>query len=162
VLLTVQFTGQPGKGWTRPPPPTRGGRWAVKDGCSVLYTSLTEDGALAELSFHWSQLNPLPSKPAALHELEVGTQKTLHLVMADLVALGVEKAGFPEISYTRCQEIGEAVGFLGYDGLMVPSARWNCEDLVLFTEHHSLTDKLMVLSTREIDWKSWAADNGLL
>jgi len=82
--------------------------------------------------------------------------------MTDLVVLGVEKAKFSEISCLRCQEIGEAVGFLGYDGLLVPSARWTCENLVLFTEHHSLTDKLTVLSTREKDWKSRAADNGLL
>jgi len=41
-------------------------------------------------------------------------------------------------------------------------ARWNCENLVLFTEHHGPTDKLTVLSTRGSHWKSWAADNGLL
>lgn len=50
---------------------TNGGRWMPKGAASVLYTSLDRDGALAEIAFHWSQLDPMPSKPVLLHTLEV-------------------------------------------------------------------------------------------
>lgn len=43
-----------------------GGRWMRPDVASVLYTSLTRDGALAEIVFHWSQLDPRPTKPIVL------------------------------------------------------------------------------------------------
>ena len=39
---------------------------------------------------------------------------------------------YESVNYHRTQEIGAAVAFLGCDGLMVPSARWDCENLVLF------------------------------
>jgi hypothetical protein len=58
----------------------------------VLYTSLEREGALAELSYHWSQLTPLPSKPAMLHRLAVDTGKTLRLVRASLSHLGIDPA----------------------------------------------------------------------
>ena len=47
-------------------PSTRGGRWAPPDQCSILYTSLTKDAALAEITYYWSQLDPLPSKKVLL------------------------------------------------------------------------------------------------
>lgn len=138
---------------------TRGGRWAARDGSAVLYTSLSEEGALAELSFHWSQLNPMPSKPAVLHRLRVTARRSLRLIMADLNTLGVDENDFTSLSYRRCQEIGEAVNFLECDGLIVPSARWDCENLVLFTEHHSIEEELSIEESKEVDWLSWAKSN---
>ena len=41
-----------------------GGRWMPASVASVLYTSLQREGALAEISFHWSQWTPVPSKLA--------------------------------------------------------------------------------------------------
>ena len=43
-------------------PSTRGGRWAPSGQYSILYTSLTKDAALAEITYYWSQLDPVPSK----------------------------------------------------------------------------------------------------
>lgn len=140
---------------------TRGGRWAKRNGCSVLYTSLTSDGALAELSFHWGQLNPVPTKQAFLYRLRVTTKQSLRLIMADLATLGVNEGQYSEIPYPLCQEIGEAVGFLGCDGLIVPSARWNCENLVLFTDSHSLDEQLEIVGLSEVDWLGWARKNGV-
>ena len=62
---------------------TSGGRWMPTGGASVLYTSLAREGALAEISFHWAQLTPRPSKPAIIHTLNVVAGRTLRLVRAD-------------------------------------------------------------------------------
>lgn len=139
-------------------PSTRGGRWASSEnGASVLYTSLTEAGAMAELCYHWGLLTPAPTKPAALHTLNVSTTKTLRLAFAELESLGVHRDHYAAIPYERCQQIGEAVAFLEYDGLIVPSARrTTSENLVLFSEHHSLANTLEVAHTEECDWREWA------
>lgn len=139
---------------------TSGGRWMLKGHAAVLYTSLLREGALAEISYHWSQLTPLPGKPAALHRLGVSAERRLRLLRADLADLDVDLTQYDTIDYRRTQEIGAAVNFLGCDGLIVPSARWRCENFVLFTENHPLTSRLEVLSSEEIDWQGWAQDAG--
>jgi RES domain-containing protein len=139
---------------------TSGGRWMPKGHAAVLYTSLLREGALAEISYHWSQLTPRPGKPAALHRLGVSAERRLRLLRANLEDLDVDLAKYDTINYRRTQEIGAAVNFLGCDGLIVPSARWPCENLVLFTENHPLTSRLEVLSSEEIDWHAWAQDVG--
>jgi len=139
---------------------TSGGRWASKGLVSVLYTSLLREGALAEITFHWSQLTPRPSRPAVLHRLSVAAERRLRLLRADLDELDVDVAQYESVNYHRTQEIGAAVGFLGCDGLIVPCARWDCENLVLFTENHALDNRLEVLSSEEIDWQAWAQDAG--
>lgn len=119
-------------------PSTGGGRWAPLGDVSVLYTSLSKDGAIAELVYHWMQLTPLPSKPLVVHDLQVSAKDTLRLIEAELLGLGVSTSGYHSVSYQRTQEIGAAVAFLGCDGLIVPSARWDTENLVLFPENHNV------------------------
>lgn len=129
---------------------------------SVLYTSLAHDGALAEIAFHWGMLTPLPDKPVALHRLRVTAQQTLRLIDADLAQLGADPALLPSLNYQRTQEIGAVVAWLGCDGLIVPSARWTCENLVLFTDNHGLEERLEVAASETVDWQAWARDKGLL
>jgi RES domain-containing protein len=141
---------------------TSGGRWAPKGLVPVLYTSLLRDGALAEIAYHWSQLTPQPSRPAVLHLLGVSAEHRLRLLRADLENLDVDMAQYDGINYYRTQEIGAAVAFLGCDGLIVPCARWSCENLILFTENHLLTSRLELLSSEEIDWQAWAKEAGFV
>jgi RES domain-containing protein len=143
-------------------PSTSGGRWAPKDGSPVLYTSLEREGALAEVSFHLALNAPLPSKPIRLHTLRVSTRTSLRLKLVDLHQLGVDDRSYGSLNYEACQAIGAAVAFLEHDGLIVPSARWNCENLVLFTENHSLSCELETVSAEDVDWQSWARAYGLL
>jgi hypothetical protein len=52
------------------------------------------------------------------------------LLLADLSAveaLGVRADLCGELAYERTQAIGDAAYFLGFDGLLVPSARWDCQ-----------------------------------
>ncbi len=129
---------------------------------SVLYTSLEREGALAEIAFHWGQLTPLPSKPAALHRLRLTARRTLRLIEADLVNLGVDLGAYRSINYARTQVIGAAVAFLERDGLIIPSARWDCANLVLFTDNYGLGGRLEVAETETIDWRAWAYERQLL
>jgi hypothetical protein len=76
--------------------------------------------------------------------------------------LDVDVERYQAINYHRTQEIGAAVAFLGCDGLMVPCARWGCENLILFVENHALTSRLELLASDEVDWRAWARDANLL
>lgn len=146
-------------------PSTSGGRWApvadARHQIPVLYTSLEREGALAEVSYHWGQLTPRPSKPAVVHHLKVATGRTLRLLRTDLEGVGVDLARFSGRDHPRAQEIGAAVAFLDHDGLIVPSARWDCENLVIFTDNHHPSAELTVMGSEEVDWQAWARKAGL-
>lgn len=143
-------------------PSTSGGRWARKDSVAVLYTSCTKEGAMAEICFHWSQFSPMPTKPAALHELRVSSHKTLRFLRADFERLGIDQHRYTEVNYARTQEIGAAVEFLGCDGLIAPCARWECNNLVLFMDNHQTDDnELEVVATQEMDWRRWSKEHSV-
>lgn len=120
-----------------------GGRWAPPSSYQsvpVLYTSLERHGAIVEIASWLSMLVPQPSKPIAVHRLVVRATDVVTLDAAALDTLGVDSGRYGERSYaamgeappSRTQEIGAALSFLGIDGLIVPSARWSCGNLVLF------------------------------
>jgi hypothetical protein len=136
-------------------------RWC--DGAfDVLYTSLERDGALAEIHAFLSLQPVFPSKISWRdHEIATATERTL--VFADLAALGrvgVEAATYRERDYTRTQAIADAAFFLGFDGLIAPSARWACQNLVLFTDRLA-PDRLAVTGqgAEPIDWAAWRKRN---
>jgi RES domain-containing protein len=122
----------------------------------VIYTALAPEGAVAEIHFHLSRQPVFPSKLRfALYEVRVRTERTLKLAdMAALTALGVEEGRYREILYHRTQEIGDAAYFLGFDGLTAPSARWPCQNLVLFTERLEPAH-LEAGEPAWIDWQVW-------
>jgi hypothetical protein len=74
--------------------------------------------------------------------------------------LGVSSQDYEKFNYTETQRIGAAVAFLECDGLIVPSARWDCENLVIFADHSFETD-IRVLHSKEVDWQQWANGHGL-
>jgi hypothetical protein len=49
-----------------------------------------------------------------------------------------------------------------FDGLRVPCARWTAENLVLLMENYALECDLQKLHTEEVDWRTWAHENGFL
>lgn len=122
----------------------------------VLYTALTREGALAEIHFHLSRQPVFPSKlRSVLHRLTVRTTRTLKI--ADLEALeglGVNRDSYQSLSYGRCQEIGDAAQFLGFDGILAPSARWPCRNLVLFVDRLE-PDALRLVESEPVDWQAW-------
>jgi hypothetical protein len=141
-------------------PSLAGGRWVHRDITPVLYTSMASDGALAEISYHLSLLTPRPSKPVHLHRIRATTRATLRLLRADLIELGVDWNKYGSLNYDRCQQIGAAVAFLDCDGLIAPSARWECENLMIFTNNRGIEQQLEIESTTEVDWIRWAKERG--
>lgn len=138
------------------------GRWMQPDVASVLYTSMYREGALAEISFHWSQFTPMPTKPATIHTLQVTAHRTLRLLRVDLPKLGVPASEFTMVNHPRTQQIGAAVEFLGCDGLIAPCARWACDNLILFPDSASFGGNLEVVHSEDVDWLAWARGSGIL
>ena len=131
------------------------GRWDPGT-FDVLYTSLEADGAEAEMSF---QLSRQPVYPSGLrfrlHEIAVAARKTLRFAhMRALASLGIKQARYADVAYVRTQEIGDAAFFLGFDGLVAPSARWPCLNLVIFTERLGSAD-LRLVKSEPVDLVAW-------
>ena len=143
-------------------PSTAGGRWMPRDGLSVLYTSLEREGALAEISFHLGSLSPIPRRKIAVHSLRVVTQKTAHITREDFVRLGIDSSCFGDPGYDRAAIVGDAIGFLEFDSILVPSARWSCENLVLIQDNRDVSLPLEPIESEEIAWFDWAIHHGFI
>ncbi len=148
-------------------PSISGGRWSPPPNngaeVSVLYTSLEREGSIAEVVSFLAELSPVPGpRPLKISRLGVSTGNTLRLANTRLEALGVDMARYGERDYSRTQEIGAALAFLELDGLIAPSARWSCHNLMIFTANHALNERLEVIDTEEIEWRSWAKAQGFL
>lgn len=144
-----------------------GGRWAPaeRDGADVpiLYTSVMRDGALAEVVSYLTLFTPLPtSRPLKVSRLGVSTSKTLRLARVDLEALGVDMTQYGKRDYIRTQHIGAALAFLGLDGLIAPSARWSCDNLMVYQTNHLFAERLEVIGEEVVDWGEWARVNGFI
>jgi RES domain-containing protein len=132
------------------------GRWNTAE-MSVLYGAAEPDGAIAEIDFHLSRgQSVFPSRMRHdLFELAVVARQALVLVDMDaLRRLGVEDSRYCELLYTRTQEIAAAAAFLGFDGLIAPSARWACQNIVLFLDAIEIKE-ISTVSIRPVDWKAW-------
>jgi RES domain-containing protein len=132
------------------------GRWNPGH-LSVLYGAKEADGAVAEIHFHLSRGQPVfPSRMRhVLHQLTVLTERTLVFAnLGQLVARGVDETRYNEILYSRTQEIAAAAAFIGFDGIIAPSVRWPCENVVLFLDAFNL-EEISIVEETPVDWKSW-------
>lgn len=148
-------------------PSISGGRWAPPQDnateVSVLYTSMEADGSLAEVVSYLAQLTPLPRiRTLKTSRLGVSTAKTLRLARATLDDFGVDMGRYGERDYAQTQQIGAAIAFLELDGLIAPSARWSCDNLMIFTANHSLNERLEVINHTEVEWRDWAKTHEFL
>jgi RES domain len=133
------------------------GRWSPNGEFEVLYTSLERDGALAEVG-HRLLLEPVwPSLiQHQIHRIEVRTEKTLHIPdLATLQTLGIDTAQYQGFAYKATQAITAAAHFLAFDGLLVPSARAPCCNLVLFLDRVAENGRMEVRETNPVHWPAW-------
>jgi hypothetical protein len=135
------------------------GRWDPGH-FDVLYTSFEAEGAISEMYFHLSRQPVFPSVEFTLNEIEVTTRSTLRFAdLSELEPLGVSAEEYARVLSERTQEIGDAAAFLGFDGIIAPSARWDCFNLTIFCE--SLTpDDLVLKDSRPADWEAWRKKHG--
>lgn len=132
------------------------GRWNTAD-MSVLYGAAEADGAIAEIHFHLNRgQSVFPSRMRhQLFELAVSAGQMLVLAdLAALVRLGVDDKRYRDLLYDRTQDIGAAAAFLGFHGLIVPSARWDCQNIILFLDAIDL-DATRVVTSQPVDWQAW-------
>lgn len=133
------------------------GRWSPNGEFEVLYTSLERDGALAEVGYRLS-LEPIwPSRlQHEIHRIEVRTEKTLHIAdLAALQSLGVDSSNYQSFDYEVTQAITSTAHFLMFDGMLVPSARAGCANLVLFLDRLSEHGHLVVRQSEPVNWTTW-------
>lgn len=146
-----------------------GGRWDDRT-FEVLYTSTERDGAIAEMHFHLSRGLPvIPSRVRyRIFELAVSVSRLLRLPTLDhLAALGLDAGTFGRLSYDdrqgeypRTQDIAETAHFLEYDGMLVPNARWDCTNLVVFCDRVPPGSLEIAADHGAVDWASWAREAG--
>lgn len=146
-----------------------GGRW--DDGTfDVLYTAAEKDGAIAEMHFHLKRGQPIfPSQVRyRLHELLVSLKRALKLVDVEaLSSLGINTSRYGQLiyqerqtEYPRCQDIAEVAHFLGFDGLIVPSARWDCKNIVLFCDQLEQGSVETARDHGSVEWVQWEQTSG--
>ena len=133
------------------------GRWGAPGELEVLYASEARDGALAEVGFRLSLEPVWPSRiQHQIHALAVKTDRLLRLVdMRELEKLGVDVARYETFDYGATQAIAAAAHFLEFDGMLVPSVRFGCNNLALFTDRVSDGGRLQVVSSENVDWVEW-------
>lgn len=133
-----------------------GGRWSPIGEFEVLYTSFEKQGALAEIGYRLSLEPVWPSRlEHELHAFDVRSERSLRFANLDQLApLGVDIARYQSFEYVATQAIAAAAHFLEFDGLIVPSARYDCFNFVLFLSRLS-GGHIEVASSEEVDWADW-------
>ena len=137
------------------------GRW--DDGTfDVLYTACEADGAIAEMRFHLMRGQPvMPSKISyELYELNISLKQILRLIPVDALApFGVDVPSYGRMPYVNrqaeyaaTQVVGEVAYFLDCDGVLVPGARHDSNNVVMFCGHTAPTSVEVVKSHGRVEW----------
>jgi len=129
---------------------TGGARWN-EPSLAAIYTSCERETALAEAEYYIG-LQPLrPQAKRTLFTIHVSLRKVIDLTAGDLLALlGITDDVLAAIDHAPCRTVGAAVNWLGYNGLLVPSARrLGGTNLVIYQQDLS-TDSFEVTSDEEI------------
>lgn len=119
---------------------TRGARWNPPD-VAALYTSLESATVLAEAE-HLMSMQPVqPRTRRTLHALNVNLAKVLDLRSHELLAeIGISEEAIRSLDFLACRRIGEAACRLGFNGILVPSARSEGSNLVIYPTNGSDSD----------------------
>lgn len=130
------------------------GRWGATGEFDVVYTSLERQGALAEIGYRLSLEPVWPSRiEHEIHAIKVEAERVLRFRdLASLEPFGVDISRYRAFDYAATQALAAAAHFLEFDGLIVPNARFECANLVLFTER---SPALALVGTRPVNWEAW-------
>lgn len=123
----------------------------------TLYTSYEEQGSVAEIHALLSLQPVFPSKLEwSTYQVQVELENVASLPnLRQLAELGVDTDKYRSREYGRTQEIADAALFLGFSGMAVSSARWECSNLVVFTERIGPGQLTLVGSPNRVDWDEW-------
>ena len=143
-------------------PTGAGGRW--DDGqFEVLYASLDRGTAVSEVYYHLSKQPVFPSSIVFyVYQLEVSTSRILQFLdVESLTQFGIQLLLYSSSDYKRVkseiypisQAIGAAAHFLEYDGLIVPSARKEAQNLVIFLDRVRSVSVSSLVAPEKVDWR---------
>jgi hypothetical protein len=135
------------------------GRWSSSGGFEVLYTSLEREGALAEIGYRLALEPVWPSRiEHELHTIAVEAERTLRFFdLASLTRFGVDIARYRSFDYEATQALAAAAHFLELDGIIVPNARFDCPNLVIFVERAGAP---VLIESDPVNWEAWRRSRG--
>ena len=120
-----------------------GGRWDDRE-FDVLYTSASQEGAIEERRFHLFRGQPFPPSKVLYDLFQIEIRLNSAITFPDLDALqevGMNTNRFGASSYVdregeypRSQEVAEACFFLGADAIVVPCARHDSLNVIVFCD----------------------------
>jgi RES domain-containing protein len=133
------------------------GRWNAIGEFEVLYTSLKSEGALAEVGYRLSLEPVWPSRiQHEIHTLRIKADRALIFEnLQQLERVGVNIAKFESFEYSSTQAVAAAAHFLEFDALIVPSARYDAQNLVIFLDRLQTPPEL--INTDTVNWTAWRA-----
>jgi len=124
------------------------------EGRIEIATRLEREGATAEIGYRLS-LEPIwPSRiEHEIHLIRAAVERALRFAnLASLEPFGIDVARYRTFDYRATQALAAAAHFLEFDGLVVPNARFDCANLVLFTERNPA---LALVRSEPVDWDAW-------
>ena len=134
------------------------GRWNSPDsGFEVLNTSLEAEGAAAEFEAFWSLFEQRPDRTALNWKLRVRLRRVINMDFESLEELGVQRTEYTSRQYVRTREISDGLNYLGCDGLIVPSARYDGENLIVYMQN---LNRDCLLEEEEPSTFTWSDSTG--
>lgn len=134
-----------------------GARWNPS-GVAAIYTALIRETALAEAD-HRLRLETIPLRKdirRTIYRVHVTLNAVVDLSDWTLLGeLGIDQAMLEEVqksSLRACQQVGGGVDWYEYDGLLVPSARGEGANLVIYPSNQKPGYSFEVLDTEELAW----------
>jgi RES domain-containing protein len=123
----------------------RGSRWNPP-GVEALYVSLSAETAAAEIS-HLVSRQPLPiTAPRITYKLRASLDKVIKLEeLSSLEQFGLTAQLLFGDSHDAPRHLGDAANWLGCQGLLIPSARHEGHNLVIFMNNLSDNSGIDVL-----------------
>jgi RES domain-containing protein len=132
---------------------TQGARWNPPD-IAAIYTCLEPKVCIAEVEYGLSrQSRPIkPGLRKTLYQIEVTLSATVDIgpVMPALEGIGIGKSQLFADDMKMSQEIGRLTTWLGFDGLFVPSARSNGNNLVIYPAWTNESYKFEVIDKKPL------------
>jgi RES domain-containing protein len=132
---------------------TQGARWNPPD-IAAIYTCLDSEVCIAEVEYGLGRQSR-PVKPGlrkTLYRLAISLSSVVDLesILPELESIGIGSGQLFADDMKVSQEIGRLVTWFGFDGLVVPSARSNGNNLVIYPGRANESYKFEVLDQKQL------------
>ncbi len=129
----------------------RGARWNPP-GVAAIYTSTTRETASAEAEYAIASQPVRPSTSRQLYQVRVTVTNVIDISdRAVLADLGIGDDNLRAADQEVCRTVGGAAHWLGFDGLLVPSARAAGTNLVLYADRLDVDAAFEIVEREELE-----------